>query len=78
MTRYIQDDSLSDGQIRDKYEKAARDIMDYCKERLSSGYSAHQITEFLKSKYERGKIEWTEAARDGGFSLYSVKSKENV
>lgn len=57
MTRYIQDDSLSDGQIRDKYEKAARDIMDYCKERLSSGYSAHQITEFLKSKYERGKIE---------------------
>lgn len=57
MTRYIQDDSLSDGQIRDKYEKAARDIMDYCKERLSSGYSAQQITEFLKSKYERGKIE---------------------
>lgn len=57
MTRYIQDDSLSDEQIRDKYEKAARDIMDYCKERLSSGYSAQQITEFLKSKYERGKIE---------------------
>ena len=56
-THLIQDDSLSDGQIRDKYEKAARDIMGYCKERLSSGYSAHQITEFLKSKYERGKIE---------------------
>lgn len=57
MTRYIQDDSLSDEQIRDKYKKAAREIMDYCKDRLSSGYSTHQITEFLKSKYERGKIE---------------------
>ena len=28
MTRYIQDDSLSDEQIRDKYETAARDIID--------------------------------------------------
>lgn len=28
-----------------------------CETLEASGYSAHQITEFLKSKYERGKIE---------------------
>lgn len=55
--RYIADNNLSDEQLRNKYEKAAYDIMAYCKERLSSGYNERQINEFLSSKYERGKIE---------------------
>lgn len=54
MTRYIRDEYATEDQIRTTYKKAARDIMAYCEERISSGYKTSQINEFLKSKVERG------------------------
>ena len=54
MTRYIRDECATEDQIRTTYKKAARDIMVYCEERISSGYKTSQINEFLKSKVERG------------------------
>ncbi|SHO50173.1 hypothetical protein [Anaerocolumna xylanovorans] len=43
--------------INDKYMKVCYDIMAYCQERVSAGYSDKQINGFLESKFERGKIE---------------------
>lgn len=54
MTRYIRDEYATEDRIRTTYKKAARDIMAYCEERISSGYKTSQINEFLKSKVERG------------------------
>ena len=54
VTRYIRDEYATEDQIRTTYKKAARDIMAYCEERISSGYKTSQINEFLKSKVERG------------------------
>lgn len=54
MTRYIRDEYATEDQIRTTYKKAARDIMAYCEDRISSGYKTPQINEFLKSKVERG------------------------